>query len=104
MIEMTEMTESHQHPNMTDKWFAAAIERAKEAGLTISLHPAARRLCYVSSRGEPSMKHTVSRHSCTCAGHLNHGRCYHRAYAIYANDRFNVLDAARDGVRIAVAA
>jgi hypothetical protein len=70
------------HPNMTARFFDAAVKRVHDAGLSIS-RTGTPDVVAVSSGTDDDTYYTVSRDTCTCIGGTKLGRCYHRAYALY---------------------
>ncbi len=78
------MTPRPTHPNMSPEWFDDAVNRAHAVGLRM-LPTKRNGLRFVTS-GSSSKVYQVSRTTCSCDGHRNAGRCYHRAMSIFLTD------------------
>lgn len=75
-------------PGFTSVTFAAGIEKAVRLG-TLHMTPTRRGAVLVMSASSDA-RYLVTRSSCSCAGHMGHGHCYHRAAAIYVSDIWGV--------------
>jgi hypothetical protein len=85
----------------SDEQFLGFVERAKAA----QLRTTPGRSAVLVSSGSGDARYRVTRTSCDCTGHLTHGRCWHRAYAIWLHDvagvdvmRVPVIGVSRRGV------
>lgn len=67
------------HPNMSAKFFDAAVKRAFDAGLSISATGRADTVA-VNSGTDPDVYYLVTLDTCECAGHAHLKRCWHRAF------------------------
>lgn len=69
-------------PGFTAEKFAEFVDRAKANQLRT--HPGNNAVMVMSTSSDA--RYATTRQSCTCQGHRGHGRCLHRAYAIYLVD------------------
>lgn len=71
-------------PGFTTDTFASAVDRAKRDNLRVEPCDVERSVMVSDSTGNGW--YLVSRTSCECKGHQSHGRCKHRALAIWLVD------------------
>lgn len=72
----------------TSETFAAGVEKAVRLG-TLHMTPTSRGSILVMS-ARSDARYVVTRSSCSCAGHVHTGHCYHRAAALYVSDIWGV--------------
>jgi len=71
-------------PGFEREQFHAFVQRAMAAQLRTS--PSGHQGEVLVQSGSSDARYVVSRTRCSCQGHQSHGRCYHRALAIYLAD------------------
>lgn len=79
------------HPGMSKQFFDAAVRRAMDAELPIQKTSRAS-VVAVGSRTDADVSYLVTRTTCGCRGHQEHGRCLHRALAIAWWDVFSAIE------------
>lgn len=80
------------HPGMSKDFFDKAVGRAMMADLCIQ-RTARASVVAVSSSTDADVSYLVTRTTCGCKGHEQHGRCMHRAMAIAFWDVWSKVEA-----------
>lgn len=73
-----------QAPGFEREGFLAFVERAKSAQLRTT--PSGTPGTVMVLSGSSDARYAVTRQTCECRGHRQHGRCWHRAWCIWLAD------------------